>query len=52
LDTKSHIENIGKMVEDMENLLRNEIEEIYFKKTKEVSNITILQNYRFLIIVA
>jgi len=32
-----HVENIGRMVEDTENFLRNEIEEIYFKKTKEVN---------------
>ena len=33
-----HIHNIGKMVEDMENKMRNTMQEIYFGKTKDVVN--------------
>lgn len=35
-EQNSHVTNIGKMVEDMENRLRGTIETIYFGKTKEV----------------
>lgn len=33
-----HIHNIGKMIEDMENKMRNTMQEIYFGKTKDVVN--------------
>ncbi len=36
MDFELHSENIGTLVEDLENVLRNEIEEIYLKKSKEV----------------
>jgi|LauGreDrversion4_2_1035121.scaffolds.fasta_scaffold2016161_1 hypothetical protein len=36
MDHQAHIENIGKMVEEFECTLRNDIEEIYFKKTQEI----------------
>jgi hypothetical protein len=36
MDHQAHIENIGKMVEEFECNLRNDIEEIYFKKTQEI----------------
>jgi len=32
LDQQAHIEKIGKMIEDLESILRAQIEEIYFKK--------------------
>jgi capping protein beta len=35
-DHQFHIEKIGKMVEELESTLRNQIEEIYFKKSQEV----------------
>lgn len=37
-DTSPHIANIGKMVEDMENKIRNTLNEIYFGKTKDIVN--------------
>lgn len=33
-----HIANIGTMVEDMENNMRNTLDQIYFGKTKDVVN--------------
>jgi len=36
LDQQAHIEKIGKMIEDLESILRAQIEEIYFKKSQEV----------------
>merc|ERR1711907_843516 len=33
-----HIANIGKMIEDMENKMRNTLNEIYFGKTKDIVN--------------
>lgn len=33
-----HIANIGKMVEDMENKIRNTLNEIYFSKTRDIVN--------------
>lgn len=33
-----HIVNIGKMIEDMENKIRNTLNEIYFGKTKDIVN--------------
>jgi hypothetical protein len=35
-DHESHLNNVGTLIEDMENNLRNVIEEIYLKKSKEV----------------
>jgi len=35
-EASPHIANIGKMVEEMENKIRNTIEEIYFGKTRDV----------------
>jgi len=37
MDEESHVNNIGKIVEESENNLRSTIEEIYLKKSKEVS---------------
>lgn len=37
-DTSPHIANIGRMIEDMENKIRNTLNEIYFGKTKDVVN--------------
>lgn len=34
----THIANIGRMVEDMENKIRNTLNEIYFSKTKDIVN--------------
>lgn len=36
LNEDFHIQNIGNMIEDCENNLRNSIEEIYVKKSKEI----------------
>ncbi|GAA5991644.1 hypothetical protein JCM5350_002148, partial [Sporobolomyces pararoseus] len=33
---RSHIENLGKLIEDMEIKLRNLLQEVYFSKTKDV----------------
>jgi capping protein beta len=33
-----HIANIGRLVEDMENKIRNTLNEIYFGKTKDIVN--------------
>jgi len=35
-DSSPHIANIGRMVEDMENKIRNTLNEIYFGKTKDI----------------
>jgi capping protein (actin filament) muscle Z-line, beta len=37
-DYGSHISNMGRMIEDMENKMRNSIHEIYFGKTKDIVN--------------
>lgn len=37
-DAYPHIANIGRLVEDMENSIRNSINEIYFGKTKDLVN--------------
>ncbi|XP_014662171.1 PREDICTED: F-actin-capping protein subunit beta [Priapulus caudatus] len=37
-DTSPHIANIGRLVEDMENKIRNTLNEIYFGKTKDIVN--------------
>jgi capping protein beta len=34
----SHIANIGRMVEDMENKIRSTLNDIYFGKTKDIVN--------------
>lgn len=37
-EASPHIANIGRMVEDMENKIRNTLNEIYFSKTKDIVN--------------
>lgn len=37
-ETSPHVANIGHMVEDMENKMRNTLNEIYFGKTKNIVN--------------
>ncbi|CAH0694474.1 unnamed protein product [Spodoptera exigua] len=37
-DVTPHIVNIGRMVEDMENKIRNTLNDIYFDKTKNIVN--------------
>ncbi|XP_022916847.1 F-actin-capping protein subunit beta [Onthophagus taurus] len=37
-DFNPHIANIGRMVEDIENKIRNTLNEIYFSKTKDIVN--------------
>ena len=37
-DANSHIANIGRQVEDMENKMRNTLNEIYFGKTRDIVN--------------
>jgi len=37
-ESNPHIANIGKMVEHMENQIRNTLNEIYFSKTKDIVN--------------
>ncbi|XP_070561611.1 F-actin-capping protein subunit beta-like [Ptychodera flava] len=37
-ESNPHIINIGRMVEDMENKVRNTLNEIYFGKTKDIVN--------------
>lgn len=37
-DANPHIANIGRLVEDMENKIRNTLNEIYFSKTKDIVN--------------
>ena len=40
LDESFHIENIGVMVEKMENNIRNILEEVYLKKSREVNKLS------------
>ena len=35
-DTKTHIANLGRMIEDMENDMRSNLNELYILKTREV----------------
>ena len=35
-DNGSHVVNMGRMVEDLENKIRNQLQEVYFGKTREV----------------
>lgn len=37
-ESSPHIANIGRIVEDMENKIRNTLNEIYFGKTKDIVN--------------
>lgn len=37
-DASPHIANIGRMVEDMENKMRNTLNEVYFGKTCDIMN--------------
>lgn len=37
-EANSHIVNIGKMVEDLENKMRSTLNDIYFGKTREIAN--------------
>lgn len=37
-DSSPHIANIGRMVEDMENKMRNTLNEVYFGKTCDIMN--------------
>jgi len=37
-DSSPHIANIGRLVEDMENKIRNTLNEIYFGKTRDIVN--------------
>ena len=37
-DIKTHIANIGRMIEDMENDMRSNLNELYILKTREVVN--------------
>ncbi|UYV66377.1 CAPZB [Cordylochernes scorpioides] len=37
-ESSPHIANIGRMVEDMENKIRNTLNDIYFGKTKDIVN--------------
>jgi capping protein (actin filament) muscle Z-line, beta len=34
----AHLENMGKMVEDMEGKLRNTLQEVYFGRTRDIVN--------------
>lgn len=44
-DIKTHISNIGRMIEDMENDMRSNLNELYILKTREVvNNLRILQS--------
>ena len=36
-ESSPHISNIGKLVEEMENKMRNTLNEIYFGKTRDIS---------------
>ena len=36
-DSNPHISNIGRLVEEMENKMRNTLNEIYFGKTRDIS---------------
>ncbi len=35
-DTKTHISNIGRMIEDMETDMRSNMNELYILKTREI----------------
>lgn len=35
-DNGSHVVNMGRMVEDLENKIRNQLQEVYFGKTRDV----------------
>ena len=37
-EPSSHIVNMGRLVEDMENKIRHTLNEIYFGKTKDIVN--------------
>ena len=37
-DTKTHIANIGRMIEDQETEMRNNLNELYIQKTREIVN--------------
>jgi capping protein (actin filament) muscle Z-line, beta len=37
-DVTSHVQNVGRMVEDMEIKMRNLLQEVYFGKTRDVVN--------------
>lgn len=37
-ESAPHITNMGRLVEDMENKIRNTLNEIYFGKTKDIVN--------------
>ncbi|KAI8896666.1 F-actin-capping protein subunit beta [Globomyces pollinis-pini] len=37
-DYTSHVHNIGRLVEEMENKMRSSIEQVYFGKTKDILN--------------
>jgi len=37
-ESSPHIANIGRLVEDMENKIRNTLNDIYFGKTKDIVN--------------
>jgi capping protein beta len=34
----AHVANMGRVIEEMENKLRNSLQEIYFGKTKDIVN--------------
>ena len=35
-DATSHVQNVGRMVEDMEIKMRNLLQEVYFGKTRDI----------------
>jgi capping protein (actin filament) muscle Z-line, beta len=37
-DATSHVQNVGRMVEDMEIKMRNLLQEVYFGKTRDIVN--------------
>lgn len=38
VDTNAHLPNMGRMIEDMENRMRDSLQDVYFGKTKSVVN--------------
>lgn len=38
LNAEFHVEHLGKLVEEMEGTIRNQIEEVYLRKSKEVNS--------------
>lgn len=38
-ESNTHLSNIGKMVEEMENKIRSSIDQVYFGKTKQVMKV-------------